>query len=102
MLGADCEGRKAARGTGCAFPIKVRWMSTEAVCSQRASAGEPNTATQFTQTLEKDVRPLLRKQPGVQQEVAFMGSNGSDAVRLFSGSRRRRPSFTFAQGTRQC
>ena len=25
---------------------------------------KPNTATQFTQTLEKEVLPLLRKQPG--------------------------------------
>jgi heme-degrading monooxygenase HmoA len=40
---------------------------------------KPNTATQFTQTLEKDVLPLLRKQPGFQEEVAFMGSNGTDA-----------------------
>jgi hypothetical protein len=43
---------------------------------------KPNTATQFTQTLEKDVLPLLRKQPGFQEEVAFIGSNGSDAYAI--------------------
>jgi heme-degrading monooxygenase HmoA len=43
---------------------------------------KPNTATQFTQTLEKDVLPLLRKQPGFQEEVAFIGSNGADAYAI--------------------
>jgi len=28
---------------------------------------KPNSATQFTQTLEKDVLPLLRKQPGFHE-----------------------------------
>ncbi len=43
---------------------------------------KPNTATQFTQTLEKDVLPLLRKQPGFQEEVAFIGSNGNEAYAI--------------------
>jgi heme-degrading monooxygenase HmoA len=43
---------------------------------------KPNSAKQFTQTLEKDVLPLLRKQPGFQEEVAFIGSNGNDAYAL--------------------
>jgi heme-degrading monooxygenase HmoA len=43
---------------------------------------KPSTATQFTQTLEKDVLPLLRKQPGFQEEVAFIASNGTDAYAL--------------------
>ena len=43
---------------------------------------KPNTASQFTQTLEKDVLPLLRKQPGFQEEVAFIASNGTDAYAL--------------------
>jgi heme-degrading monooxygenase HmoA len=43
---------------------------------------KPNTATQFTQTLEKDVLPLLRKQPGFQEEVAFMGANGNEAYAI--------------------
>ena len=43
---------------------------------------KPNTATQFTQTLEKEVLPLLRKQPGFQDEIAFMGSNGNEAYAI--------------------
>jgi heme-degrading monooxygenase HmoA len=43
---------------------------------------KPNTATQFTQTLEKDVLPLLRKQPGFQEEIAFIAPNGNEAYAL--------------------
>lgn len=43
---------------------------------------KPNTAKQFTQTLEKDVLPLLRKQPGFQEEVAFIAANGDEAYAL--------------------
>ena len=43
---------------------------------------KPNTATQFTQTLEKDVLPLLRKQPGFQEEVALIAPNGTDAYAI--------------------
>ena len=41
---------------------------------------KPNTATMFTKTLEKDVLPLLRKQPGFQEEVAFI--NGDEAYAM--------------------
>ena len=43
---------------------------------------KPNTSTQFTQTLEKDVLPLMRKQPGFQEEVAFLAPNGNDAYAI--------------------
>jgi heme-degrading monooxygenase HmoA len=43
---------------------------------------KPNSATQFTTTLEKDVLPLLRKQPGFQEEVAFISPNGNDAYAI--------------------
>ena len=43
---------------------------------------KPNTATQFTQTLERDVLPLLRKQPGFQEEIAFIGANGNEAYAI--------------------
>jgi hypothetical protein len=41
-----------------------------------------NTATQFTKTLEKDVLPLLRTQPGFQDEVAFIAPNGNEAYAI--------------------
>ena len=43
---------------------------------------KPDTATQFTQTLEKDVLPLLKKQPGFKEEVAFIASNGTDGYAI--------------------
>lgn len=43
---------------------------------------KPNTANQFTQTLEKDVLPLLRKQPGFQEEIAFIASNRNEAYAI--------------------
>ncbi len=43
---------------------------------------KPNTAALFTQTLEKDVLPLLRKQPGFHEEVAFIGTNEADVYAI--------------------
>ena len=43
---------------------------------------KPNTAPQFTQTLEKEVLPILRKQPGFQEEIAFIGSTGNEAYAI--------------------
>jgi len=44
---------------------------------------KPNSVTQFTQTMEKDVIPLLRKQPGFRDEVTFLPADGSgDAVAI--------------------
>jgi len=40
---------------------------------------KPNTSTQFTQTLEKEVLPMLRKQPGFEDEIAFLAPNGAEA-----------------------
>ena len=41
---------------------------------------KPGRTTEFTQTLEKEVIPMLRKQKGFQDEIAFCGPNGTDAV----------------------
>ena len=40
-----------------------------------------NSASEFTRTLETDVLPVLRKQKGFKDELAFVGSNG-DAVSI--------------------
>lgn len=39
---------------------------------------KPNSVAQFTQRLEKDVLPLLRKQKGFQDEITFVGQSGRD------------------------
>ena len=41
---------------------------------------KPNSVAEFTQRLEKDILPLLRKQKGFQDEITFVASSGTDAV----------------------
>ena len=41
-----------------------------------------NTAGEFTQTLEKDVLPLLRKQNGFKDEISFVSPDRSEAVAI--------------------
>jgi hypothetical protein len=43
---------------------------------------KPNTAREFTQTFEKDVLPMLRKQNGFKDEITFVGSNGKDVLAI--------------------
>ena len=43
---------------------------------------KPNMTAQFTQTLEKDVLPVLRKQEGFKDEVAFIVPNGNEAIAI--------------------
>jgi heme-degrading monooxygenase HmoA len=38
-----------------------------------------NSVAEFTQTLEKDILPLLRKQKGFQDEITFVGQGGKEA-----------------------
>ena len=41
-----------------------------------------NTAGEFTQMLERDVLPLLRKQSGFQDEISFVAADRSEAVAI--------------------
>jgi len=41
-----------------------------------------NSSAQFTQTLEKEIIPLLRKQDGFQDEVTFFAPGGTEAVAI--------------------
>jgi hypothetical protein len=40
---------------------------------------KPNSVAEFTQRLEKDILPLLRKQKGFQDEITFVGQGGAEA-----------------------
>ena len=40
---------------------------------------KPNRAAEFTQRIEKDILPLLRKQKGFQDEVTFVVPGGTEA-----------------------
>ena len=41
---------------------------------------KPNSVVEFTQTIEKEVIPLLRKQEGFQDEITFVAAGGREAV----------------------
>jgi hypothetical protein len=43
---------------------------------------KPNSANEFTETFERDILPLLRKQNGFKDEITFLGSDGKDAVAI--------------------
>jgi hypothetical protein len=39
-----------------------------------------NSVREFTDTIDKEVTPLLRKQKGFQDEITFVASSGTEAV----------------------
>jgi hypothetical protein len=41
---------------------------------------KPNSVAEFTRAIENDVIPLLRKQPGFQDEIAFIVPGGTEAL----------------------
>jgi HKD family nuclease len=41
---------------------------------------KPNRATEFTQKLETEIIPMLRKQKGFQDEITFVNSAGTEAL----------------------
>lgn len=43
---------------------------------------KPNTASDFTQTLEKEILPLMRKQNGFKDEITFVNEGGREALAI--------------------
>jgi len=43
---------------------------------------KPNSVAEFTQRLENDILPLLRKQKGFQDEITFVGHGGTEAFAI--------------------
>jgi quinol monooxygenase YgiN len=41
---------------------------------------KPNTVAEFSQTIEKKILPILRKQKGFRDEITFIVPGGSEAV----------------------
>jgi hypothetical protein len=41
-----------------------------------------NTPGEFTQTFEKDILPLLRKQNGFKDEITFVGPGSKDVIAI--------------------
>jgi heme-degrading monooxygenase HmoA len=49
---------------------------------------KPNCVAEFTQTIDDKVIPILRKQKGFQDEIAFIVPNGTEAVSITLWDRR--------------
>ena len=43
---------------------------------------KPTSVAVFTRTIEKDIIPMLRKQPGFQDEIGFVVPGGTEAVAI--------------------
>lgn len=43
---------------------------------------KPNTLAEFTKTVENDIVPLLRKQPGFQDEISFTLPEGDKVLAI--------------------
>ena len=43
---------------------------------------KPNSVAEFTQRLERDILPLLRKQNGFLDEITFVGQSGTEAFAI--------------------
>ena len=41
---------------------------------------KPNSVPEFTQAIEKEIIPMLRKQKGFQDEITFLVPGGTEAV----------------------
>src|SRR5207237_10792268 len=51
----------------------------------------PNSVAEFTQRLEKDILPLLRKQKGFQDEITFVGHGGREAFAISAWAKSEKP-----------
>ena len=49
---------------------------------------KPNCVAEFTQAIDETIIPMLRKQKGFQDELAFVVSNGTEAVSITLWDRR--------------
>jgi hypothetical protein len=43
---------------------------------------KPNTSREFSQTFEKDILPMLRRQNGFKDEITFVEPNGKEAIAI--------------------
>jgi hypothetical protein len=59
---------------------------------------KPGRAAEFTKLLDTDIIPVLRKQKGFQDEIAFVAPGGADAVGI-SVWDQKDDAETYARGT---
>ena len=58
---------------------------------------KPNSVAAFTPTIAKDIIPLLRTQPGFQDEIVFVVPGGTEAVAI-SVWDQHEPAEAYARG----
>ena len=59
---------------------------------------KPNSVAEFTQRIEKDILPLLRKQKGFQDEITFVGPGETKAFGI-SLWENKENADTYSRGT---
>ena len=59
---------------------------------------KPNSVAEFTQKLEKDVLPLLRKQQGFRDEITFVSHDGREGFGISLWDKRENAE-TYSRGT---
>ena len=42
----------------------------------------PNSTSEFTTTLKRQILPMLRSQTGFKDEITFVGANGTDVLAI--------------------
>ena len=59
---------------------------------------KPNSVAQFTETMEKDVIPLLRQQQGFKDEITFLPADGSNEAVAISFWEQRENADAYQRG----
>ncbi len=59
---------------------------------------KPNSVAQFTETMERDVIPLLRKQQGFKDEITFLPADGSNEAVAISFWEKRESADAYQLG----
>src|SRR5881396_2304324 len=66
----------------CYTPLAITTKEIYMYARRVSMKLKPNSTVEFTQRLEKDVIPLLRKQSGFRDEITFVVPGGTEAFGL--------------------
>jgi hypothetical protein len=64
------------------FPLGIGTKESDMFARKVSMHLKPNSVGEFTQRLEKEVLPLLRKQKGFQDEITFVVPGGTEAFAI--------------------
>jgi hypothetical protein len=66
----------------CNAPLAITTEEIHMYARRVSMKLKPNSTVEFTQRLEKDVIPMLRKQSGFRDEITFVVPGGTEAFGL--------------------